>query len=645
LNEKRFNPVSGTGQPAPVVEEGKDGNSVVFTWNNLLSKNGGVLDITFKGIIKLSDDGLAFSAEVINKSYHVVETIRWPIFGDLTIPDKSESFSQMGIDYGGMNSFEIYPKFQNEPGYFAVDNPSNWMEFPYTPFVLLGDEDQGLYVGYRDTTVRYLLQFKTELKPGYVSLEFWDTGVNPKSDTISGIPVRYEFYTTHFPFVNPGETEALKEVLIRPYKGSWHYGADIYKKWRTSWFRGPHYPQWLKEVNSWEQIHMNNPEDDIRYTYSDLLDIGKDCAENGIKAIQVTGWTKGGQDRDNPSHDTDPRLGTWQELHDVISEVQKMGVKIILFSKFTWADVTTPRYKNELIKYAVKDPYGDPYCYNGYAYQTDVQLAEINTHHFAPMCHLCADWCKIADNEFEKLLDLGASGMLFDENQHHGGAKYCFDPTHGHKVPAYIFRGDEVLAQGFEKLKDKSNPDFIFAGEGQYDLEFRQYHVSYFRVNPDHIPIHRYVAPDEAMQIAVSGFNDRNMINVALLYRYIISYEPRNFKGRLNEFPLTLEYGKKVDNFRRRYKNYLWDGEFRHIIGAEVTVGGKPYDKYSVFIDKSTGKKAVVVANFDYEKTLKVEVRLDGQKSGLFYASPDFPGKKKFSGVVSIPPNSAVMVY
>ena len=34
-----------------------------------------------------------------------------------------------------------------------------------------------------------------------------------------------------------------------------------------------------------------------------------------------------------------------------------------------------------------------------------------------------------------------------------------------------------------------------------------------------------------------------------------------HFKGRLDDFPLTLAYGKRVDALR----DYLWDGEFRDI--------------------------------------------------------------------------------
>ena len=77
------------------------------------------------------------------------------------------------------------------------------------------------------------------------------------------------------------------------------------------------------------------------------------------------------------------------------------------------------------------------------------------------MCHLSAEWRKIAEEEFKKTIILGADGMLFDENQHHGGTKYCFDKSHGHHVPAHIFAGDEILAKGFEKIKNKMNNSSI----------------------------------------------------------------------------------------------------------------------------------------------------------------------------------------
>jgi len=369
--------------------------------------------------------------------------------------------------------------------------------------------------------------------------------------------------------------------MLRPYQGSWHRGADFYKKWRKSWFRPPAKPAWMQKVNSWQQIHLNNPEDDIRYRYRDLVQISKDCSRNAVQAIQVTGWTIGGQDGGNPSHDTDPRLGKREELAAAISRIQQMGVKVVLFNKYTWADRTTGWYRKELIRFTTKDPYGEPHYYGGYAYQTATQLAEINTHRFSSLCHLAAEWRAVACREFIKSIRLGADGMLYDENQHHGQSRYCFDDSHGHHVPAHIYAGDALLAEDFQNIAKQMKPDYLFAGEGNYDLEFRQYHLSYFRVDLNHVALHRYIAPDEEMMIAVSGYNDRNMINLALMDRYIISYEPRNFKGRLNEFPLTLAYGKKVDALRRKFAGHLWQGTFRDTLGATVLRDGRDYSHYA----------------------------------------------------------------
>ena len=97
------------------------------------------------------------------------------------------------------------------------------------------------------------------------------------------------------------------------------------------------------------------------------------------------------------------------------------------------------------------------------------------------------------------------------------------------------------------------------------------------------------------------------MINRILMYRYIISYEPGFFKGRLRDFPLTLAYGKKVDALRRRYKAWLWDAEYRDTLGATVSSDGA--SRYSVF-RTADGRRAVVVINQDIAQPVRVEVEI-----------------------------------
>jgi len=555
---RKDNCVYGERQVLKNIELSGDQQRITFTWSNLTSDCGQELDIEFQGTVGLASDGLEFTASVRNRSPFTVEAVYWPYLGDVRVPEKQNVLNWMYFDYGGgMNTGFLFPYFRSNKGYWGVDYPIQTYNTQYSHFGLLGNDTEGLYVGYHDTTDNQLVNFTFELKPGYEYAERMDWGTVPAGDSISGKPVHIEYSCVHFAYANPNETVQLSPVILQPYVGDWHAGADQYKVWRKTWTRSLPCPPWAREVHSWMQYHINSSEDYPRCSYKDLVKLGKECAEHGVKAIQLTGWNLGGQDRGNPSHDTDPRLGTWDDLKYAIEENRKIGIHMVLFTKFTWADESQPWFRHELIKYAAKDPYGNYYKQQGYQYQTAVQLAGINTRPLVPMCPLSQSWRVIANTEFRKTIELGAAGMLYDECQHHGPCFYCFDPGHGHNVPSNVFSGDILLEDGFREIARQMNPEYLFAGESCRDLQLRSYNISYFRIGRNYKPMHRYVAPEANMMIAVIGHNDRNTINQALLYRFIISYEPRYFKGHLNEFPLTIEYGQKVDALREKYSDYL----------------------------------------------------------------------------------------
>ncbi len=129
------------------------------------------------------------------------------------------------------------------------------------------------------------------------------------------------------------------------------------------------------------------------------------------------------------------------------------------------------------------------------------------------------------------------------------------------------------------------------------------------------------------------------------MYRYIISYEPYNFKGKLGDFPLTMAYGGKVDALRRRYKHWLWDAEYRDTPGASVITHGGPHRHpiiYSVF-QTSTGERAVVVVNDDFSREATATVKLP-HPLRMVVVTPEQPDPRPTAGVVHIPPRSAVVV-
>ena len=632
LPNQRDNFVFGEKQRAASVEKLSAGQ-VRIVWKDLLSEHGGVLPMTLTATVTLKDGILTFAGSLANDSPLVVETLAYPCLGDLSPPAPDAPLRHREMYYANLMTREIYPKFANERGYWGVDFPQQSSSSSGSFFSLIQSANQGVYVEMHDPAQPYLLQYTFEQQPGLI--ESIGNRV-PAADAMSGVPVHLEFRATHFIFAQPRSTTALIPIVLRCYRGDWQAGVDLYKEWRATWFIQPRVPEWAKAVHSWQQLQVNSPEEEFRVPYRDLAAVGDECVANGVAAIQLVGWNHGGQDRGNPSQDTDPGLGTWQELHDSIAHIQAKGVKVVLFGKFNWTDKTTAWYRRELYKHAARDPYGEEYEFHGYAYHTPTQLAGINTRRFAVMCPLDARWREIAVKEFQKLLALGAAGWLYDEVCAHGMVQYCFAPDHGHAVPEYIYAGDVPMAKALHLAAARQNPDFLFAGEAPEDVLLQYYPLSYFRITSDSTPVARYIDSQAPLMVAVTGFDDREMLNMALMYRYIISYEPYNFKGRLGDFPLTVAYGKKIDALRRRYHEWLWDAEYRDLLGAVVASDGS--SRYTVF-RTAAGKRAVVVVNQEPAAAITATVELS-DPGHLVVVTPEQPEPRPTDGRLRIPPRS-----
>ena len=646
LPGRRDNPVLGEKQKTTSVQVSDDWRQVTFVWDGVTSEYGGRHDIKLSLEVILTARQAVFAMSVENRSEYVVENVYCPYLGDVQHPGNAEWFKTFLYNYASAQEWPLWPVFQNLRGYYGVDYPTQFGPWspgcgaPMSPFILLRSEQEGLYAGICEASPE-LVAWHAELRPGYGSSI--DARV-PDGRTIGGKDVATRFAAVHVPYIQPGETRSLTPVALEAYRGSWHQGVDIYKAWRDSWMTLPKPPPWAREPHAWQQIHINSPEDELRIPFRDLVKIGADCARHGVKAIQLVGWNDGGQDQGNPSHDPDPRLGTFAELKDAIAQIQALGIKVILFSKFTWADRATERFRKDLVRLSIKDPYGDYYHYQGYQYQTATQLLDINTKRLIPMCFLSEEYLRVCEEEFMKTVELGADGILFDECLHHSPALLCFDTSHGHRYGAPVYANDRKLIRNFTRLVEPKRKEFLFAGEACYDWELEAYHLSYHRSESKvHIPLSRYMLPNALLMTAVTGFNDRNMINQCLLYRYIISYEPYNFKGRLDDYPLTVAYGQQMDALRSELRDYFWDGEFRDTMGASVTMGGQPHHPYAVFMSRKDGKHGLAIANYEERKSVTVRARLDGGTNLSRYRLVDDPTWRPAEGGIIIPPQSAAV--
>jgi hypothetical protein len=635
LPGRRNNLAHAEQQPPPRIDQAAE-SEVQLSWPQVRSEHGGTHPIAVTQRISLRDQQVVVETTIDNRSGHVVENVWAPCLGDLRPPAPGEELHSFCYAYGSASRLRMWPEFDNTCGYWGVDHPTqfgrgpNIATLPVSPFLLVLAREQGLYLGV--TEPRYdLVSWHAELVPGY--------GDAMHARVAEDATIRLS--AVHVPFVPPGETRTLTPVALQLFQGDWHAGADIYRQWRDTWMSRSATPAWVAEPHSWLQLHINSPEDELRVPFRDLPEVGRECAAAGVRAIQLVGWNEGGQDRGNPSHRPDPRLGTFEELRDAIAQIQALGVQVVLFCKFVWADRSTDRYRS-LAADTIKDPYGDTYNGSGYRYQTGTQLLGVNVRHLIPMCFGSEHYLDVCQQEFDTIVRLGANGMLFDECQHHADAILCFDTTHGHRAPWPVYAGDNELARRFHE-QTRHSPEFLYSGEGIYDWEFEQYHLSYFRsANTGHIPLNRYLLPDAPLMTAATGFDDRNIVNQCLLYRYLISYEPFNFKGRIPDFTKTVTYGQRMDALRTELREWFWDGTFRDTVGAQVrSPDGTPHHPYAVYLHRDTGEPALAIANYEDEQ---VTVEIDGIGTPLTYRLADDGQWHQADGRIDLPARSAAVV-
>lgn len=625
LADGSFYVIDARSQNHPEVSVQKD--SLTFVWKGLKAGDKS-LDVTFIGTIAMSADGLIYGGRIINHSTAVIEQFSWPFLGEVSIPDNTERLLLQYMNYTKFNTEELYPK---EAG-------KGWCNFPEHSFALINNGKQGLYLSSMDHKLDEYIRCEYETVPTPEYAAFAGATMSKKDNGERKL-MRTRVRAARMLYLQKNSEENLVPFILTPYVGTWHKGVDIYKKWRATWFVAPHRAEWLSHVNSWQQLQINSSETRVNFVIEDLPKYIDECKRYGVDAIQLTGWTKGGQDRGLPCHDLDPRLGTRDEFKKVIADANKKGVKILLFTKFTWADLTTD-YHQQYLQNLAWDIQGDTCIHPGYNYNTYTQLEGINTRRFGIFCMMDESLRKKLHTEFQKCLDLGAPGMVYDENQHHAGTMLCFNPNHGHKVPGFNYKGADLLGREFYEMCQKSNPDFLMTGEGPYDLQ-AQYYATYTRADYNHEPVLRYIDSEVPIACAVIDHNDKNHVNMCAALRYSISYEVRNFKGSLSEFPRVVEYGNKVDQLRKHYEDYLWNAEFFDTLGAKVT--GNQI-RYTVFHYLKNGKKAVVVYNVDTEKANIATVSVEESNAPLVIVSPEKQSPSQFNGKVEIGPQAMVVI-
>lgn len=589
--DHRYNVIKGLGQRDPVIE--KKGNKITFTWNGMKSGNmDKPVDITFNGEVELTDKGLEFSGNIINRSEYPVEYISWPCIGEVTIPDKTQPLYHNTRN----DTKELFPHFFNQHGYWGVDYPTSTYVLPEKSYVQVNDRERGFMI-YNHKAPKYMTIASFELIPGYEA-----RGVNPYANEIDGEMVRIQFKANHILYNRPGDTSTLDPIRLITYKGDWTKGVDIYRNDRIkSSVVTKVAPKWLTSPLTWRKAGIGNGSDLIRYA--------EESAKLGVDVLLVDGWYR----------NTNGHITEVDGLEQAIAKCHELGLRIVLATDWTSVDRHATGYMEHFRKYVMVDPFDMPYNF------TDL----------CPNTPEVQQWVK---NEWLQLPALHiADGYMNNDHNHDNKTFMCFDTKHNHRFGEPTINGmmkiDADMAKAIASTSEKAAMGYGFI-EAENDI-YDGYQVN---VNDEFYLRHRYLSPNEPIIVKTDVRNARKTMNKALLYRMNIAYDLNFFSNNLSDYPHIVEYGNAIKALRKRYPEYIWNTEFDGHNGA--IVNGENIE-YSVFENKN-GKRAIVVANMSNENT-KATVSLNNS-ANLLYVSPEAIDIKPFNGTIEIAPLSVIII-
>ena len=145
--DRNYNPVLGPKNKLSSFELSEDRTRLVLSWDGWESEYAGRLDISLRGVVQMKDDHLSFSAEIINRSPYRVDSLSWPILGDIEIPEGETSLTRDNLELGTLKRTQLYPFMVNERGYWGTNFPTQ----------INGRGNIGLQIGGPNFFQRYIL--------------------------------------------------------------------------------------------------------------------------------------------------------------------------------------------------------------------------------------------------------------------------------------------------------------------------------------------------------------------------------------------------------------------------------------------------------------------------------------------------------
>lgn len=646
LPELRGHYVRGADQRLSAATRAGDAE-LVLQWTQLRSAQG-TFDITVETRVRVDGDGdVHFQTHVDNASGHPVEEVHNVVLGGLNVP--AEQRREWRIHFAGhVGQGREWTFFDEFPGsYLGPELPvwiGGYLGDLSLPWIDLyhSSGGYGVYFGNHDEHSRQSYLF-TELNPCTTyrggpseSAQFW-----PDRSLTGDTPVGLAMSWANVPFVETGADWQGPDVVLHFHDGDWWRAARYFRSWYDSVVPMPPARSWLADEDAWQSTIISYPDDTIGYRFDQIPELARAAADVGVKVLQLDGWDVGGIDRDYPTYQPDLRLGSWQDLAEAIVECHRLGVRVLLFANLQWINIETDWYRDELSRYACRDPYGNIRGGMGWQYRTILGLKNQTIHRMVQANCSRPEFQEVILHELQNVVALGADGTQLDKV----GVAFDFDYSPDNPMPRDV-AGQQGLLSTLDRFVERArsvNPDFAVASEVHWDRVMPAIDASYSRFfSTDHLPTFAATFPEYRQSCCVTGRWDFGLVNNCLRFGHIINLEGDCLHGSARSMPELTPYVREALALRRRLRHRIWDS--RLVDPADLAAGLPDRVYLSLHESLADGTRTAVLNHFERSPRQATLDPGDRETRAVIHRPFSEPEPVDLPATVTIPPDQVVVV-
>ncbi|MDD4019222.1 MAG: DUF6259 domain-containing protein [Kiritimatiellae bacterium] len=422
-----------------------------------------------------------------------------------------------------------------------------------------------------------------------------------------GMAIRHDF------FCRSGESAELPPTVIKPYTGTWHAAARIYRKWFDANTELRDVPAWVRDSSGWLLSILKQQNGEIMWPYTSLDKLCDVAEARGLDILGLFGWAHGGHDHLYPDYNPCPDMGGVATLKTALAEVRRRGKRSIIYANGQLQEIdATDFWRTAGKDIAIMGRNGKKYQ------QTYHKYSNIPVYRFALGCLHAQAW-------YDRMLalamqanEMGADGILYDQLAIMAPMA-CYGEGHGHAVPSLVHERERpIFLRRIADHMRRINPEFIVMTEGLHDCAldavsmFHACQTGAFQTSAkemrerlkavriaDVFPeMFRYTFPEVISTVRVPApMMDRDMVNYTCVYglRYEIesrygpdvtyllegrvpdaadyahvSYKPDVATMKATPPAEAARYMKEAIDFQRKNADIFWNGRYTDSEGFAV---------------------------------------------------------------------------